>query len=264
MLAEGATGLESKIKALEDRLADSQRQLAERENDLKDLRLAVASLRAALAVTKPPLTEVQELVASYTILEARAKDRAKTLAGETETLRQEMAAETVAGNTLRIQVGILQAAGEATATSPEMQQALSRYLQLADSRDQLAGRVWDNLDQTRKILEQERQLLAGLQPDLKNLEEAWKTELLKRPPSRQSLQGTTGPPLGQPGRRARTWLALAHGPGGLRATASLFLGPSAPPGGPGGFSGPVGLEHPPPAASRGQSFRRLAGRYRAS
>ncbi len=73
VLAEGATGLESKLKALEGRLADSQRQLAERENDLKDLRLAVASLRATLAVSKPPLTEVQELVASYTILEARAQ-----------------------------------------------------------------------------------------------------------------------------------------------------------------------------------------------
>ena len=93
VLADGATGLEGKLKALEGRLADSQRQLAERENDLKDLRLAVASLRATLAVSKPPLTEVQELVASYTILAARAKDRAKTLAGEAETLRQEMAAE---------------------------------------------------------------------------------------------------------------------------------------------------------------------------
>ena len=203
ILAEGATGLESKIKALEARLADSQRQLAERGGDLKDLQLAVASLRAALAVTKPPLTQVQELLASYAILEARAQDRAKSLAGETEALRQEMAAETVAGNTLRIQVGILQAAGDATATSPEMQQALSRYLQLADSRDQLAGRVWNNLDQTRKILEQERQLLAGLQPDLKNLEETWKTELLKRPPSRQSLMEQLG----------YLWVGLAAVPG---------------------------------------------------
>jgi len=203
VLAEGATDLEGKIKALEGRLADSQRQLAERGSGLKDLQLAVASLRAALAVTKPPLTEVQELVDNYAILEARAKDRTKSLAGETEALRQEMAAETVAGNTLRIQVGILQAAGEATASSPEMQQALSRYLQLAYSRDQLSGRVWDNLDQTRKILEQERQLLAGLQPDLKNLEEAWKTELLKRPPARQSSREQLG----------RLWVSLAAVPG---------------------------------------------------
>lgn len=203
VLAGGATDLESKIKALEDRLAESQRQLAERENDLKDLQLAAASLRAALAVTKPSLTKVQGLVASYAILETRAKDRTKTLSGEIDALRQEMAAETVAGNTLRIQVGILQAAGEATATSPEMQQALSRYLQLADSRDQLTGRLWANLDQTRKILEQEQQLLASLQPTLKNLEEAWKTELLKRPPSRQSPREQLG----------RLWASLAEVPG---------------------------------------------------
>ena len=65
---------------------------------------------------------------------------------------------------------------------------MSAYLQLADSRDRLAAQVWDNLDQTRQLLEQERQLLAGLQPDLKKMEETWKTELLKRPPSRLSLQ----------------------------------------------------------------------------
>ncbi len=165
--------------------------------------MAAASLRAALAVGKPPVTRAQGLLASYTALETQTKDRAKALAGESDTLKQEMEAETVAENTLRMQMGFLQAAGEATATSPEMQQALSRYLQLADSRDQLAGRVWNNLDQTRKILEQELQLLAGLQPALKNLEEAWKTELLKRPPSRQSPREQLG----------RLWVSLAAVPG---------------------------------------------------
>ena len=187
VLSEGAASLESRIKVLEARLAQSQQQLAERDRGWKNLQVGVASLRAVLAVTKPPLVQMQEVVTSYSLLESRAKDRAMALADDSEALRKEMSAATVAENTLRIQVSILQAAGDPTATSPEMQQALSNYLQLADRRDQLASQVWNNLDQARKILEQEKQLLAGLQPDLKNLQEAWKAELLERPASRQSL-----------------------------------------------------------------------------
>ena len=70
------------------------------------------------------------MLASYSLLETQTKERAKALAGEIDTLRQEMAAETVAENTLRIQVGFLQAAGEPSVATPEMQQALSRYLDI--------------------------------------------------------------------------------------------------------------------------------------
>ena len=89
----------------------------------------------------------------------------------------------MAENTLRIQVGVLQGAGEPTAIGPEMQAALSRYLQLADRRDQLALQLSDTLEQTRKLVEQQEQLLASLQPVLTGLEMAWKQELLVRPPS---------------------------------------------------------------------------------
>lgn len=188
VLAEGAVNLQGKIKPLAARLADSQQQRNKTQNDLKNLQIAVASLRAALAVEKPPLTQVQELLATYAVLEAQAKERALTLAAESDALKQEIASGTVAQNTLRNQVGALQAAGEPTATSPEFQQSMSTYLQLADTRYRLATQVWGNLDQTRQLLDQERQLLAGLKPDLKRSEETWKTELLMRPPTRLSLK----------------------------------------------------------------------------
>ena len=124
----------------------------------------------------------------------------------------------MAQNTLRNQVGVLQAAGEPVAASPELPEALSAYLQLADSRDRLATQVWDNLDQTRQFLEQEKQLLAALQPDLKKMEETWKTELLTRPPSRLSLQEQLVSLLAGlaalPGK-AWTWLSVLAASGEL-------------------------------------------------
>ncbi|MFI5332078.1 MAG: hypothetical protein ACHQ2F_13745, partial [Desulfobaccales bacterium] len=224
VLAEGAVNLQSKIKPLAARLADSQQRLGQAQNDLKNLQIAVASLRAALAVEKPPMTQVQELLATYTFLEAQAKERARTLSGESAALKQEIAAETVAQNTLRNQMSFLQAAGDPAVASPELQQALSTYLQLADSRDRLAAQVWGNLDQARQLLDQENQLLAGLQPDLKKMEETWKTELLQRPPSRLSLQEQLVSLLAGlaalPGR-AWQWLAALVASGELRG---FFLG----------------------------------------
>ena len=140
----------------------------------------------------------------------QAKERARTLAGESDALKQEIAAETVAQNTLRNQVGFLQAAGGPAAASPELQQALSTYLQLADSRDRLATQVWGNLDQTRQFLDQEKQLLAGLQPDLKKMEETWKTELLTAAALPAVPSGTVGQSPGRPGGLARQGLDLAQ------------------------------------------------------
>ena len=96
VLAEGAANLQGKIKLLESRLTESQQQLAQTQQDLKNLQVAVASLRAALAVAKPPLTQVQELLATYAVLETQAKERSRTLAAESEALKQEIAADTVA------------------------------------------------------------------------------------------------------------------------------------------------------------------------
>jgi len=188
VLADGAATLQRKIEPLSARLRRSQEQLAQTQQDLKDLQIAVASLRAALAVEQPPLTQVQELLAAYLARDDQAKERAEALAAESAALKMEVAAGTVAQNTLRNQVDLLQAASVPAATSPELQEAMSQYLQLADRRDRLASQVWENLDRTRQLLDRERQLWAGLLPELKKLEEAWKTELLQRPPSRLSLR----------------------------------------------------------------------------
>ncbi|MCX5893196.1 MAG: hypothetical protein NTW80_09535, partial [Deltaproteobacteria bacterium] len=218
VLAEGAATLQGRIKSLSARLTDSQQQLSRTENNLKNLQIAVASLRAALAVEKAPLTQVQELLATYAVLEDQAQERAKSLAAKSDALKQEIASETVAQNTLRNQLGVLHAAGEPTAASPELQRALSTYLQLADRRDRLAAQVWGNLDQTRQLLDQEGQLLADLQPELKRFEAAWKTDLLQRPPSQMSFKEQLASLLAGlaalPGK-AWTWLTVLAASGEL-------------------------------------------------
>ncbi len=52
----------------------------------------MASLRATLAVEKPPGFQVQELLASYTFLDTRNKERTRLLDAELESLKREMVA----------------------------------------------------------------------------------------------------------------------------------------------------------------------------
>ncbi|HEY9073203.1 MAG TPA: hypothetical protein VIN67_03635, partial [Desulfobaccales bacterium] len=188
VLSAGAIALEGKIKGLESRLTDSRQELAQTEQDWQNLYVKVAASRAALAVEKPPLTRLQELLANYALLETQANARSKTLTAEADALKQQIGSDIVAENTLRLQMDALQAAGEPTVALPETRQALSSYLQAADTRDRLAAQVWNNLEKTRIILEQQRQLLSSLQPDLHILEEAWRTEILKRPSTAPSLR----------------------------------------------------------------------------
>ena len=94
MLTEGAAALEVKIKPLSVRQVESQRQLDQAGKDLKDLQVGVASLRATLAVARPPMTQIQELLATYALLATQVEGRAKDLAAESESLKNEIAVET--------------------------------------------------------------------------------------------------------------------------------------------------------------------------
>lgn len=188
VLNEGAAALEDQIQGLESRLADSQRKLAQREADLRNLKVRVAYLKAILAVQNPPLIQMQELLATFDLLDTRTKERTRALAAELEDLRQAVTAQTLAENTLKVQMNSLQKAGEPAATSRETQQALNRYLLAADARDSLSAQLGDILEKTQNVLGQTGETLAGLQPELHSLREAGKTALLEKPPSEKPFK----------------------------------------------------------------------------
>lgn len=203
LLAEGAENLADQLKSLQKRLSESQQELAASQVNLKNLQLAVASITAAMAVQKPALSQVQDLLAAQAFSGKRAQDRVKSLGSEIDTLQQSLAQHIIAENTLRNQMMVLQAAGEPITSSPEVQQSLSRYLRRAANRDQLETQILDNLQQTRQVMEEESRLLAGLRPNLKQLETTWKSELLK----------VTPPQMSVPEQLVSLWHSLAALPG---------------------------------------------------
>jgi potassium efflux system protein len=111
--------------------------------------------------------------------EARFTVGLKDLAQEIAMLHGEQAARREAQSVLREQLRFLQTAGEAAALSPEMQQAYRNYMRLATAQKGLAAQVLENLEQRRKVLEEEKALLVALKPQLESLEAGWKAQLLK-------------------------------------------------------------------------------------
>lgn len=186
VLAEGAVATEKQISDLNSRVAATGEILAETRINLKELQVAVAFIKATLAVKKLPLSQVQDLRESYGNREGEVKARSKELAQEIEELKKTQELEIVAQNNLRRQIDIIQTT-QPEALTLELQQSYLNYLKLADTRDRLAGRVLDNLEQRRQLLEIQRELLAGLQLQLKGLEQSWQVEFLKRPAEKVSL-----------------------------------------------------------------------------
>jgi potassium efflux system protein len=177
----GMARLQESLKAWESRVAATAVQLAQTKKELDDLQVTVATLKATMVLKKLSLLQVQGFIATYS-------DQGKDLKGELQDLSQEIKAlqkdqqeHLEAQNALRVQFSIIQAK-EPAALTPELQQSLLNYLNLAGRQDGLMAQVLEQLEQRRQLLQQEQELLVGLAPQLKHLEAAWKAELLKRPP----------------------------------------------------------------------------------
>jgi potassium-dependent mechanosensitive channel len=176
----GVSQLEKSLQNWESEVAAAGNQLAKAEKKLAHLQVTVASLKATMALHKLPLLRVQELLAAYTDQEKELNRRMKDLSHRIDDLKRDQQDQIKSQNVLRVQLSIIQAGAPET-ISPELQQSYLHYLDLAGRRDALLLQLVGHLEQRRRLLRQEYDLLAGLGPQLKQMEEAWKTELLKRP-----------------------------------------------------------------------------------
>jgi potassium efflux system protein len=202
ILAAGAADLEKQMGPWRSRVAESGQNLARAQEDLRHLQVAVASVQASLAVQKPPLSQVQELLATYTALESDLKSGSKDLAQQIQRIKQTWEDEIRSQNTLRAQMEVLRGK-EPGLLPPELEQSFLRYLQLADTRDRLRAQELDYLEGRRTALEAARQLLSELLAHLQKLEKTWQAALLQRQAQSE--------PLGE--QVARVWANLAALPG---------------------------------------------------
>jgi potassium-dependent mechanosensitive channel len=172
--------LQESLKKWEARVPATEADLAQIQKELDNLQVAVASVKATMVLEKLPMLQVEELLTLYGDREKALKGKLKDLDHEIEALKKSQQEHVEAQNTLRVQLSIIQAKSPETST-PELQQAFLTYLNLGRDRDRLMTRELDQLAQRRRLLEQEQELLTGLMPQLQELENAWKSQLLKRP-----------------------------------------------------------------------------------
>lgn len=177
---QGIALLQESLKAWESRVGAATAELARTQKELENLQVAVASAKATMVLQKLPLLQVQALLATYTDKEKDLKAKLNDLGQEIEALKQDQQSQLAAENALRVQLTIIQA-NNPQALTPELQRSFLSYLSLAGNRDRLAAQVLNLLTQRRQLLQKEQELIDGLIPQLKQLEDSWKAELLKRP-----------------------------------------------------------------------------------
>ncbi len=179
VLKEGAATLQEKITDLRAQVTESNKKLARAKTHLKERQTAVASIKAALAVKKPPLPQIEEFQRTYQNLESDLADRIKSLSDAIDDLLKIRETQLREQNTLRVQMNVLQSQ-EPALKSPAIQEAYHHYLQLAGVRNTLRDTWLGLLQKQRQVLEEEKALVDGVLPVLKKEAESWKTELLKR------------------------------------------------------------------------------------
>jgi potassium-dependent mechanosensitive channel len=172
--------LRENLKTWESRVPAAAADVAQTQKEVDQLQIAVAAVKATMVLQRLPLLQVQELIDLYADYEKGLKGKLKGLGQEIDELKKSQQEQVQSQNALRVQLSIIQSKDPA-AVSPELQQAFLTYLNLAGDRDRLQTRVLDQLEQRRRLLEQGQELLAGLTPQLKQLEADWKGQLLKRP-----------------------------------------------------------------------------------
>jgi potassium efflux system protein len=177
---QGIAHLQESLKAWESRVGAASEELARTQKELENLQVAVASAKATMVLRKLPLLEVQELLVTYGDKEKDLKSKFKDLVQEIEALKKNQQDQLVSENALRVQLTIIEA-NQPQALTSEIQQAFLTYLTLAGNRDRLIAQALDLLTQQQRFLQKEKELIDGLAPSLKHLEDSWKAELLKRP-----------------------------------------------------------------------------------
>jgi potassium efflux system protein len=172
--------LKENLKTWKSRVPVAEADLAQTQKELDKLQVAAAALKATMVLERLSLLQVQELLDLNADREKALKGKFKDLEHEIGELKKGQQEHVEAQNALRVQLSIIQAK-DPEAMTPELQKTFLTYLNLAGDRDRLMTRVLDQLEQRRRLLEQEQELLVGLTPPLKQLEADWKSQLLKRP-----------------------------------------------------------------------------------
>ena len=168
------------LKAWESRVPAAAADLAQTQKELDNLQVAVATAKPPWFWKNSRCSRCRNFWTHMPAVKQGSRGNFKDLYREIDELKKSQQEQVESQNALRVQLNYNPGQGSRRG-DPELQQAFLTYLNLAGDRNRLQTRVLDLLDQRRRLLEQEQELLAGLTPQLKQLEADWKGQLLRRP-----------------------------------------------------------------------------------
>ncbi|MGV8074115.1 MAG: mechanosensitive ion channel domain-containing protein [Syntrophobacteraceae bacterium] len=222
-LADGAAALEKENAALQTRTIEASSDLPTIEQDLQKLEIEVISIKAFLALQKLPASRVEELVRDYGIRDSKIADNIQLLTEEIEKLKKYRKDRAESLSALSLEIARLREIQGAEDWPKNAEDSYRSFLKLSSAHEDAASRAQQILQKRLELFQEQKGLLDELLPRLKNIEESWRVELLKRqeeiPLSDQVLDVwhtiTVLP------RRVQQWLIGLHRSG---RTGSFIMG----------------------------------------
>ena len=179
VLSTGAESLTGQIKDAASRTALVQSGLAQTSAELQQLQMKMAVLKAGMEVETLSAPVIAEILSAYSANEQDVSSRLDKLAGKIKESEKGMAKLNASRSAIDAQVKVLKGLKLPGAWSDQVQTAYDKYIgacnALTDGSRGLAGA----LTEEARLLKQEKELLDGVLPGLKGLQQASMAQLLQ-------------------------------------------------------------------------------------
>lgn len=177
---KGAEALEKEMQAETNRAGEVQSGLAKTTGDLQTLQLRIAMLKTALEIKTISPAVVDELLKSYSARDAELSSDANAITDEIKELDRRRAKKDASGCAIEEQARIIKSSKESGIWSDEIELAYNRY---KDAGCKLAGTstgLVNALAGKLGLIKAEKELLDGIRPRLKSLQEDFMAKILER------------------------------------------------------------------------------------
>ncbi len=177
---KGAEALEKEMQAETNRAGEVQSTLAKTTGDLQALQLRIAMMKTAMEIRTISPAMVDELLKSFSAKNAELSSEANAITDEIKELDQRRAKRDASASQIEEQTLIIRSSKESGIWSEEMELAYEKYKnagsKLAGSSSGLVNALTGKLN----LVKEEKELLDGILPRLKSLQEDFMAKILER------------------------------------------------------------------------------------
>ncbi len=180
VLNRSAESLKKEAKQAADHTAQVRSSLAETTAKLQEMQTKIAILKAGMEAETLPAPVIGEILNTFSANEQSLSSRLDTLTGEIKDAEKRKAKQDASRSAIDAQIQILKSMKQSGAWSDKIQSAYDKYTQACTAFADASGGLISTLTQKERLLNQEKELLVGVLPRLKILQQAFIDELLQR------------------------------------------------------------------------------------